>query len=135
MCEKVETWLPHTYRRKDMYGVFDFHAITPEGETYYIQTTERSCHAARRKKVLAWPGLARLLLLSTNHIEVWSWRKRDWDLRREEILSSSVPTALERSALQKQIATQRGSTVVPSSTSPILRGARRRAARKTSPDS
>ena len=65
LAEVVEHWLPHAQRRKDLFGVFDILALSPEGESYYVQTTggKGGNHSARRLKILASAALPRLLLL------------------------------------------------------------------------
>lgn len=72
--------------KRDLFGVIDIVAITPEG-IIGIQATSNNggTHMARVHKALAEPRLVRWLKAGAK-FQVWSWRKRGrfWELRDEE---------------------------------------------------
>ena len=88
--EVVEKWIPQAKIRRDLFGIFDIVAITPDG-LLGIQCTSGSNHASRVHKVQESDALPKWLGAGC-HAEVWSWSKRGergkrklWVLRREEL--------------------------------------------------
>ncbi|MDR4467084.1 MAG: hypothetical protein MRJ68_02150 [Nitrospira sp.] len=84
----VEQWNPFAQVRQDLFGG-DLLALKPGEPVLVIQTTSRSNHAARRKK-LAASGFARLWHQAGAVMELWSWAKqgprgqrKTWQLKRE----------------------------------------------------
>ena len=82
IADVTERWIPNTKIRKDLFGFIDILALIGPN-TIGIQTTTRSHHAARRKKILAEPR-AKAWLKAGNMIEVWSWSGST--CRKEEIV-------------------------------------------------
>lgn len=89
-AEVVEKTIPHTFIKKDLFGV-DLIALKPGAPVLAIQTTTGSNHAARRTKLEA-EGFVTLWTGAGAVLEIWSWSKqgtrgerKTWTLRRETI--------------------------------------------------
>jgi hypothetical protein len=90
----VEATIPHTFIKRDMFGIIDILAVTDAG-LLGIQATSGDNHAARVTKSRAEPRLATWLAAGA-HFAVWSWSKRGergkrktWALREEHIVSGA----------------------------------------------
>jgi hypothetical protein len=88
----VEQTIPHTFIKRDLFGIIDIVAITPDG-IVGIQATSGTNHAARIAKAQAEPRLSAWLGARATFV-VWSWRKggakgtrKVWQLREEHIVS------------------------------------------------
>lgn len=82
----VERWNAHAGRRQDLWG-FDILAVRGDkAGVLGLQVTARSGHAARRKKLLAYPVL-KTWLVAGNRAAVESWRKKGdrWECWTEDI--------------------------------------------------
>ena len=91
-AQVVEQTIPHTFIKRDLFGVIDIVAITPDG-LLGIQATGGSGgnHAARRDKIQAEPRAQRWIAAGAG-LEIWSWAKQGkagarklWTLRMERM--------------------------------------------------
>ena len=89
-ADVVERWIPSARIRKDLFGIFDIVAITPEG-LLGIQCTSGSNHASRATKMRESETLPKWLAAGAR-AEVWSWAKQGergarklWTLRVEAL--------------------------------------------------
>jgi len=69
----VERWLPHTFTRRDLFGMFDIIAVRG-AETLAVQTTSASNVSARMRKIADSPNVAAVRAAGWR-LEVWGWRK------------------------------------------------------------
>lgn len=91
-AQVVEQTIPRTFIKRDLFGVIDIIALTPQGQTIGIQATGDNAGdmARRERKIIAEPR-AKLWLECGNLLEVWGWGKRGrgkrklWTLRIEPI--------------------------------------------------
>lgn len=90
IAQVVEQTIPHTFIKRDLFGVIDIIAITPGG-ILGIQATSGTNHAARIAKAEQEPRLAAWLSCGAL-FEVWSWSKRakkvngrQWQLRASSV--------------------------------------------------
>ncbi len=90
IAQVVEQTIPHTFIKRDLFGIIDIIAITDKG-TLGIQATSGNNHASRVTKSLAEPRLS-AWLGAGNRFEVWSWAKQGkagkrkvWMLREEAV--------------------------------------------------
>lgn len=60
-------------RERDIFGVFDFVAITPAGYLF-VQLTSVQHISDRQKKIWAWEQQKKIIL-PTGSAEVWAWDK------------------------------------------------------------
>ena len=120
MVEKVETWQTHALRRKDLFRVFDYLAVTPEGDVVFIQTTTRTNASSRRRKMQSSSVLPRLLKNPNAKVELWTWKGKD--LRREAISDCGAATALGASGKKTSAGTRSSSTPTTSSSISRLHG-------------
>ena len=120
MVEKVETWQTHALRRKDLFTIFDYLAVTPEGVIVLIQTTTRGNASSRRRKMKSATVLPRLLKNENVRIELWTWKGND--LRRELISDCDAPTARAPSSGKPASGTPTSSTPAARSSLSRLHG-------------
>ena len=92
IAQCVEQTIPHTFIKRDLFGVIDIVAVTPDG-ILGIQATGGSggAHAARRDKIKAEPRAEKWIAAGAG-LEIWSWAKQGkagarklWTLRVERI--------------------------------------------------
>lgn len=94
IAQCVEQTIPKMFIKRDLFGVIDIIAITPERQIIGIQATGDSVSgnvSTRKHKILAEPR-ALAWLLTGARLEVWGWGKRGaqgerklWRLRVEPI--------------------------------------------------
>lgn len=79
--------------KRDLFGVIDLVAVTPDGILGIQATATSAHHAHRRTKVLAEPRLKRWLEAG-GRFAIWSWSKRGergkrkrWAVREEAIVA------------------------------------------------
>lgn len=72
----VEQTIPKTFIKRDLFGVIDIVAITPDG-ILGIQVTggQGGNHATRRHKIMAEPRMEQWLLVG-GRLELWSYAER-----------------------------------------------------------
>lgn len=58
LAEVVEKWNPHSKTRKDLFGVIDIVALSPDGETVGVQSTSGSNVSKRVSKIGECEALA-----------------------------------------------------------------------------
>ena len=92
-AQVVEQTIPRTFIKRDLFGIIDILAITPDG-LLGIQATSGTNHSARIAKARQEPRLATWLRAGA-HFAVWSWAKRGdrgkrklWALREESVYES-----------------------------------------------
>lgn len=96
IAQVVESWVPRTRIRRDLFGCIDIVAVIPgEPGCLGIQCTTASNAAARINKASAEPRLA-VWLAAGNRFEVWAWGLRGargarklWSLTRQSITNES----------------------------------------------
>lgn len=101
VAQSVEQTIPRTFIKRDLFGIIDLIALSPDG-ILGIQVTSGANHAARRTKALAEPRL--LVWLGVGGLfEIWSWSKRgargmrkQWKLRAERLDAAMVAGAERR---------------------------------------
>lgn len=93
IAQVVEQRIPHTFITRDLFGIIDIVAITPDGIMGIQATAGSNNHALRMHKARAEPRLAAWLAAGAA-FAVWSWAKRGargkpktWTLREEHIVS------------------------------------------------
>jgi hypothetical protein len=89
-AEVVEKTIPHTFIKKDCFGV-DILALKPGEPVLVVQATTGSHHAARRTKLEA-EGFIPLWKGAGATLEIWSWaqqgqrgERKTWTLRRDTL--------------------------------------------------
>jgi hypothetical protein len=98
LAEVVERWLPHAWRRVDLFGFADLLAVHARDRRFLlVQTTSDSNLSKRVAKVHSCPGAA-LWLQAGGRIECHGWRKRGgkWAARRVAVSAEDLaPTVGE----------------------------------------
>lgn len=104
VAQSVEQTIPRTFVKRDLFGIIDLIALTPDG-ILGIQVTSGANHAARRTKALAEPRL-RAWLDAGGRFAIWSWSKRGprgkrkrWELREERIVVEMFNVERKEAAL------------------------------------
>jgi hypothetical protein len=83
VADVVERWLPHTNRRRDLFGCIDIVAVDRrEPGIVGVQATSLPNVAARLGKARARPELA-VWLRAGGRFEVWGWVRRPggWEVK------------------------------------------------------
>jgi hypothetical protein len=89
IAQVVEQTIPHTFIKRDLFGVIDIIAITPDGIIGIQATAGKGNHAKRVAKAVAEPRLSAWLRAGAM-FGVWSWalqgargEVKRWTLREE----------------------------------------------------
>jgi hypothetical protein len=90
-AQNVEQTIPHTFIKRDLFGVIDVIAVTPDGIIGIQATGDHGGDMQRRvRKIVAEPRA--LVWLGAARLAVWGWGKRGavgkrklWTLREIEI--------------------------------------------------
>ena len=90
-AQVVEQTIPRTFIKRDLFGVIDIIAVTPQGQIIGIQATSGTNHSARVSKAIAEPRVVPWLRAG-GFVEIWSWSKQGkqgkrkrWTLRIQSI--------------------------------------------------
>ena len=74
LYQRVEFYNSYTRRRIDLYNIFDYLGVDPDGRIVGIQICATSGHAAHRKKIEDSDALP-VWLAAGGHVLLISWRK------------------------------------------------------------
>ena len=91
LVQVVETTIPHTFIKRDLFQFIDVLAICGD-EVLGVQTTSGANVSARLQKMRTLPSVAHWLASKTRRIEIHGWRKvgeqgkrKLWECRCEQV--------------------------------------------------